>query len=92
MATMIKQKHLSDKVRVALVMGGGKIKPVWFEQTDRPARERIKVEKVTSTWTYYQGAARIICFAVWDGSNTYNLEMNTTDYTWSLGIAESSDC
>jgi hypothetical protein len=85
MATMVQQIHLSDKVRVALVMGNGKIIPRWFEQTDKPSRERIQVQGVCSTWSYHDGTARIVCFAVTDGCNSYQLEFNTRELTWRLG-------
>jgi hypothetical protein len=92
MAKFVQQIPLSDKVRVALVMGGGKIKPVWFEQTDKPGRERIQIKEVTSIWGYSEGAAKILCFAVWDGANCYKLELNTKDFTWRLSVADSQPC
>jgi hypothetical protein len=36
------------------------------------------------------GAAKIISFAVWDGSNSYQLALNTRDFTWRLDITETS--
>jgi hypothetical protein len=88
MATIVKHKDLSDKVRVALVIGAGKIKPVWFEQTDTPSRERIQVKEICYTWSYYEGAAKILNFAVSDGANAYKLSLNTRDFTWQLGVAD----
>lgn len=88
MAKFVQQIPLSEKVRVALVIGGGKIKPVWFEQTDKPGSDRVKIEKVTYTWEYFEGAAKIRCFAVWDGANCYKLELNMKDFTWRLSVAD----
>jgi hypothetical protein len=81
----------SSRVRVALVIELGKIKPVWFEETDKAFRERIFVKEVCSTWTHMDGAAKIISFAVYDGSNSYELALNTLDFTWRLRVVESSE-
>lgn len=37
-----------------------------------------------------EGAAKIINFAVWDGTNRYRLSLNTKDFTWSMGIFEET--
>jgi len=66
------------------------LKPVWFEQTDKKNRERIQVKNVTYTWEYNVGAAKILCFAVWDGANSYRLELNMLDFSWRLSVAEFS--
>lgn len=67
------------------MIGSGKIKPVWFEQTDKSSRERIMVKDVTYTWAHQEGAAKILNFAMSDGSNVYELSLNTRDFTWLLG-------
>jgi hypothetical protein len=59
--------HLSERARVALVMRAGKIKPVWFEQSDNPSRVRIMTKDICYTWKYMDGAAKILCYAVSDG-------------------------
>jgi hypothetical protein len=92
MATNVSNKPLSDRVRVALVMGAGKIKPVWFERTDLPSRERIMVKEICYSWQYLEGTAKILCYAVSDGVNAYKLELNTKDFTWRLGVADSQPC
>jgi hypothetical protein len=92
MATIVKHKPLSESVRVALVIGAGKIKPVWFEQTDLPSRDRIMVKEICYTWQHNEGAAKILNFAVSDGSNAYKLSLNTRDFTWTLGMADHSTC
>jgi hypothetical protein len=66
------------------VIESGKIKPVWFEETGKPSRERIFIKEICYTWTHMAGAAKIISFAVWDGSNSYRLSLNTLDFTWRL--------
>lgn len=75
---------------MALVIESGRIKPVWFEEMDRQSRERIFVKEVCYTWTHMDGTAKIISFAVFDGSNSYELALNTLDFTWRLSEAESS--
>ena len=36
------------------------------------------------------GAAKIISFAVYDGSNSYELALNTRDFTWKLSNSVTS--
>ena len=90
MSTIVQINKSSAKIRVAVIIEGGKIKPVWFEAVDEPARDRIHIKEVCSIWMYSQGAARVINFSVWDGSNTYRLSLNTKDFTWHIGIAEET--
>jgi hypothetical protein len=92
MATFVEHKELSESVRVALVMGKGKLKPVWFEQLDSLSRERIMVKEICYSWSHHEGAARILNFAVSDGCHTYKLSLNTRDFTWRLGVADHSSC
>lgn len=92
MAVMVKHKDLSENVRVAMVIGAGKIKPVWFEQTDKPSRERILVKEICYTWSHHEGIAKILNFAVSDGNHAYKLSLNTQDFTWRLGVADHSPC
>lgn len=72
---------------MALIIEEGRIRPVWFEEADRPGRGRIFITRVNYTWTQREGTARVINFAVWDGANSYCLALNTVDFTWKLGIA-----
>ncbi len=90
MATIVHTRESAAKIRVALVIESGRIRPVWFEETDRPGRDRVRIREVSSTWTHREGAVRIINFAVWDGARCYRLALNTGDFTWTLGIAEES--
>jgi len=39
MSNTCQTNFVTARVRVALIIEGGKIKPVWFEQTDNSARE-----------------------------------------------------
>jgi hypothetical protein len=71
-------------------MGAGKIKPVWFVSTDLPCRERIMVKEICYTWQYLEGMAKVRCYEVSDGVNAYKLELNTSDFTWRLGVAEQT--
>jgi len=52
MATISQTRESSATIRVALVIEGGKLKPVWFEQTDKRASERIFITKICSTWSH----------------------------------------
>lgn len=90
MSTMIQKKESTAKIRVALVIESGKIKPVWFEEVGKASRERIFIKEVCYMWTHMNGAAKIISFAVWDGNNSYELSLNTRDFTWRLATAETS--
>jgi hypothetical protein len=88
MATLVKTKKLEAHIRVALIIEHGRIKPVWFEEADKPGRDRIFIKEICSKWTHMEGTAKIINFAVWDGANTYCLSLNTTNFTWGFGIKE----
>lgn len=79
--------ELSDRVRVAVIIQFGKVIPKWFDILDKPSAERVQVKEVCYTWSHYEGAAKILNFAVTDGANTYRLSLNTKEFTWRLGIA-----
>lgn len=88
MATRVETIEQSGNIRVAAVIERGRIKPVWFEQTDKPSRDRVHIKEICYIWSHMEGAAKVINFAVWDGSNSYRLSLNTHDFSWSYGIAE----
>lgn len=90
MAVIVQTNKSPAKIRVALIIEGGKIRPVWFEEVDNPARDRIHIKQISYVWSHMEGAAKIINFAVWDGTNSYRLSLNTKDFTWSMGIAEET--
>ena len=90
MATIVVTKKSEAKIRVALIIEQGTIKPVWFEEVDKPAQDRIYIKQICSKWTHMEGSSKIINFSVWDGSNTYRLTLNTKDFNWTLGIAEEN--
>ncbi|MBL0226090.1 MAG: hypothetical protein IPQ16_11120 [Geobacteraceae bacterium] len=90
MSTMVQKTKSTARIRVAQVIESGKIKPVWFEETDKQSRDRVFIKEVCYTWVHRDGAARIISFAVYDGSNSYELALNTLDFTWELGVVEST--
>jgi hypothetical protein len=87
MATIVATKESQADIRVALIIEHGRIKPVWFEEIDKP-RDRVYIKQICSKWTHMEGAAKIINFAVTDGANTYSLSLNTRDFSWKYGIKE----
>jgi hypothetical protein len=90
MATVVQTKAFTTAVRVALIIEGGRIRPVWFEECGKRASDRVFVQRICQTWSHMEGTDRILTFAVWDGSHSYRLSLNTKDFTWSLGIAVES--
>ena len=90
MAVIVQTNRSPAKIRVALIIEGGKIRPVWFEEIDNTARDRIHIKQISYVWSHMEGTARIINFAVWDGANSYRLSLNTTNFAWSMGIAEET--
>jgi hypothetical protein len=90
MATFVETKKSEEHIRVALIIEQGRIKPVWFEEVDKPGRDRIFIKQICSQWSSMEGTSRIINFSVWDGSNSYRLSLNTKDFTWELGIANET--
>ena len=90
MAVIVQTNRSPAKIRVALIIEGGKLRPIWFEEVDKPSRDRIFIKHISYVWTHMEGAAKIINFAVWDGANSYRLSLNTYDFTWDMGIAEET--
>lgn len=91
MSSYVQANFVTARVRVALIIEGGKIKPVWFEQTDNPGRDRVFVKSINSTWTHQEGSAKVIDFAVTGGdANGYRLSLNTREFTWELWISETT--
>lgn len=88
MATTVQTKTSTTSIRVALVIESGKLKPIWFEQTGRSSADRIFIRQVCSIWNHQEGAAKVINFAVTDGSNSYVLALNTLKFSWELGVVE----
>jgi len=88
MATIVQTNESQANIRVALIIEQGRIKPVWFEEIDKTGRDRIYIRQTSSKWTHMEGAAKILNFAVNDGVNTYRLSLNTSEFTWKLGITE----
>jgi len=91
MATISQAIPSSASIRVALVIESGKLKPVWFEQTDKRSSDRIFIKEICSTWSHHQGSAKIINFAITAGGNGYQLSLNTEAFTWVLGVVEESE-
>ena len=91
MSLTCQSNFVTDKVRVALVISGGKIHPVWFEETDKPARDRVMVKAVNTIWEHQEGSAKIIDFSVTGAdSNCYRLSLNTREFTWELWVSETT--
>jgi len=91
MSTNCQANFVTSRVRVALVIEGGKIKPVWFEENDRSARDRVFVQTVNSIWSHQEGSAKVIDFSVTGGdSNCYLLKLNTKEFTWDLWVSETT--
>ena len=88
MATIVQTKGSEANIRVALIVEQGRIKPVWFEEVDKPGRDRVHIKQICSKWTHREGTAKILNFAVSDGVNSYRLSLNTANFTWKFGIAE----
>ena len=89
MATIVQTRESRANIRVALIIERGRIRPVWFEEVDKPGRDRIFIKEICSVGYHTEGATKFIYFAVWDGTNSYRLSLNTNDFTWRLGIAEA---
>jgi hypothetical protein len=90
MAFLVETIELSSNIRVALIIEAGRIRPVWFEEKDKQGRDRVLIKKVCSTWSHQEGSAKVINFSVQDESNTYKLSLNTREFTWRCGVAETS--
>jgi len=89
MSTIVEDIELTSNIRVAVVIEAGRIKPVWFEERDKPGRDRIFIKQVCQIWNHMEGAAKIINFSVRDDGNTYRLSLDTKEFTWRCRVAES---
>jgi hypothetical protein len=89
-ATISQTRESSANIRVALGIESGRLKPVWFENTGRSSADRIFIRQVCSIWNHHEGEAKIINFAVNDGSSSYVLALNTSEFNWDLGVVEES--
>lgn len=91
MSSTCQANFVTSRVRVALIIEGGKIKPVWFEETTNSARDRVFVQTVNSTWSHQEGSAKVIDFSVTGGdSNCYRLSLNIREFTWELWVSETT--
>jgi len=91
MSTTCQSNFITERVRVALIVEGGKIHLVWFEETDKPARDRIFVKAVNYTGSRQVGSAKVIDLTVTGGDlNSYQLSLNTREFTWQLWISETN--
>jgi hypothetical protein len=91
MTTIVQSRELPGEIRVATVFEPGHIRPVWFEQIENPAADRIFIKKVNLAWTHHLGAAKILSFAVSAAdNNNYTLEFDTEELTWCLSLVEST--
>ena len=90
MSPTVSKNKIDARLRVAVVFDGAKLKPVWFEERDRSGKMRIFIKEICYTWTHMDGSAKIISFSVTDGNDTYELSLNTREYTWGLKVAVSS--
>lgn len=91
MSTTCQTNFVTSRVRVALIIEGGKIKPVWFEENDRSARDRVFVQTFNSIWSHQEGSAKVINFSVTGGdANCYRLSLNTREFTWQLWVSETT--
>jgi hypothetical protein len=89
MSPYVQTNYSSSQIRVALIIEGGKVKPVWFEETDRPASDRIFLKTVNSIWTSLEGSSKVMHFAVTGGDRTnYQLSLDTKAFTWRLGVTD----
>lgn len=90
MSSTCQANFVTSRVRVALIIEGGKFKPVWFEQTANSARDRVFVKTVNSTWSHQEGSAKVIDFSVTGvDSNCYLLKLNTREFIWQLWVTET---
>ena len=89
MAIIVQTKKSDKNIRVALIIENGKIKPIWFEETDT-CHDRIFIKEICYIWYHMEGTVKIINFSVWDGANNYRLSLDTKEFTWKLGISENT--
>jgi len=91
MSPYCQANFVTTGVRVALIVAGGKIKPVWFEEIEQSSKDRVLIKTVNYVGAHQEGAAKIIDFSVTGrDDNCYQLKLNTREFTWQLWINETT--
>jgi len=85
----VQTKYSTSRLRVALIIEGGTVKPVWFDQTDKPASDRVHLKGINARWTSQEGAARVMHLTGMDLCS-HQLCLDTLELTWKLGVVGES--
>ncbi|NLB35449.1 MAG: hypothetical protein GX817_06530 [Elusimicrobia bacterium] len=72
--------EIGEPVKVGAVFDKARIFPKWFFYKG----SRYKLEKVNYEWVDFRGSSRILCYAVSDGNNLYELSLNMKMLSWRL--------
>lgn len=71
---------IHEKIKVAAVFDGNKVLPKWFYW----GRNKHLIQKVEHVWQSNEGETKILCFAVTDGVNVFEIRLNQKILEWVL--------
>lgn len=72
--------EIGEPVKVGAVFDKARISPKWFFYNG----VKHNLQKITYEWVDRRGSSRILCYAVTDGSNLYELSLNMKMLSWRL--------
>ena len=72
--------EIGEPVKVGAVFDKARIFPKWFFYNGI----KHNLQKVNYEWRDSRGSSRILCYAVTDGNNLYELSLNMKMLSWRL--------
>lgn len=78
--------ELNEPIQVEVLFAEGKTQPVWFAWRGR----NIQVKETTFTWKHMEGSTIYTHFSVTDGTDTYELVVDSKHFSWKLAKVEAA--
>ncbi len=78
--------ELNDSIQVEVLFADGKARPVWFVWRGR----KIHILETTFVWKHAEGTTIFTHFSVTDGTDTYELAVDSKNFTWKLVRVEAA--
>jgi len=72
--------EINEPVKVGAVFEKAKIKPKWFIWNGK----KFNLREITYSWIDSSRGSKHHFFTVWDGSNLYEISLNSRFMTWNL--------
>jgi len=72
--------EIHEPIQVSVLFSNGKAKPNWFIWRSM----KIHVQETTFTWKHIDGNTIFTHFSVTDGTDTYELQVDSKHFAWKL--------